>query len=87
MKEEKESFEDKMAKNDTYGSEQPDGTQFSAILSKNEITRTLKQFKEELKSISFPFDYIVYRLKDIEEYIGVMNQPCIKDILKSEMDI
>jgi hypothetical protein len=54
-----------------------DKKQFEAILAKNNIARELRAGKDNL-SISF----IAECLKDIEDYVGQGNQPCVADILE-----
>lgn len=53
--------------------------QFNAILDKNDIARTLGQWREELNAIHFPIEYILVRLEGIEEYTGEANQPNVRD--------
>lgn len=45
---------------------------FSAVLAKNNIA-------EELKSSEPNVRYIISELKDIEKYIGTLNQPSVED--------
>ena len=58
---------------------------FNAILSKNCIARELRNFKNFKEKISV--DYVIARLQEIENFIGVGNQPNINSILKSNLDI
>jgi hypothetical protein len=59
---------------------------FDAVLSKNDIARKIKEMRNDKEMTQNQFDYIFERLKDIEEYIGIMNQPSIEDILESPFE-
>ena len=61
---------------------------FEAILSKNDIARTLKEFiKYGKKPSKSDMEFIFTRLYDIENYIGEANQPSIEDILQSDYNL
>jgi hypothetical protein len=59
--------------------------QFKAILAKNEIARALKEYKKHSEVLHI--DYIISNLKDIEKFIGQLNQPSIDEIMDSKMHI
>ena len=57
---------------------------FEAILAKNCIARDLKNFSTDGV---IHIDYCIERLKEIEAVIGVSNQPSVKSIIESDINI
>ena len=55
---------------------------FDTILAKNEIARELAHLK--LKGINV--NYIKSQLQNIENYLGVANQPTIQEIIQNNSD-
>ena len=60
-------------------------SKFTAILAKNDIARQLRNTIHSGESISVPV--IEECLKQIEEYIGIGNQPSVEDIINSKQNI
>lgn len=60
---------------------------FNAILAKNEIARMIREAEltgEMIGEIKLSSHQLIEHLKDIEDYLGQGNQPCIIDILEDE---
>lgn len=59
---------------------------FNAILAKNNIAREIRDYKNCRVGCSERLNkhYIIECLKDIEDYLGESNQPCVIDIIEDK---
>ena len=58
---------------------------FTAILAKNEIAREIRAYQNRPKREKYLHVFmLIEALKDIEDYLGESNQPCIIDIIEDK---
>ena len=58
---------------------------FDIILSKNRLARNIKYMLDLLKISES--DILLYDLEQIEKLTGVMNQPTVREIFESKIEI
>ncbi len=64
-------------------------TKFDAVIAKNEIAREIREYINAPQGKREPIHilYIISNLEDIEKYLGQMNQPSVRDIIDSTMEL